>query len=231
MCGRFSLAYQTTDREYDEYFKRIMQAQKKAKPRFNIAPTQTSPIIRVRDGEPVCEEVKWGLFENWWGDKLNIDHPLWNARSEKVFTGGLYKRLAKSHRCVVLATGWYEWKRVKGRKGAGDPFTYGMKDHSIMMFAGIWTTRYLEKDVGQDNYAIITTDANPLAAKVHDRMPVILSQTQAKAWLDPEYKNLEKLESFLVPYKGRDLTTYQVGDFVNKVKNTGKECLAPLAAG
>ncbi len=229
MCGRFSLAYQTTDREYDEYFKRIMQAQKKAKPRYQIAPTQTAPIVRVVDGEPVCEEVRWGLYENWWAEKLELKRQLWNARSEKVFTSGLYKRLAKSRRCVVLATGWYEWKKVPGRK-VGDPYNFCMKDHSIMMFAGLWTTRYLEKDVGEDNFTIITTDPNAMAAKFHDRMPAILNATQAKAWLDPEYKNLEKLEGFLRPYKGRDLMAYQVGPAVNKVKNIGPECLEPIGA-
>lgn len=227
MCGRFSLAYQRTDREYDEYFKQIMQAQKKAKPRYQIAPTQTSPIVRNIDGELVCEEVKWGLYENWWAEKLNIERPLWNARSEKVFKSGLYRRLAMNRRCVVLATAWYEWKPVKGQK-VGDPFAFRMKDKSIMMFAGICATRYLEKDVGEDNYAIITTDPNPLAAKVHDRMPVILTEKQAKAWLDPKYKDFDKLASFLAPYKGRDLMAYQVGPYVNKVKNIGPECLAPV---
>ena len=129
MCGRFSLTYQKTDREYDEYFKRIMRAQSKAKPRHNIAPTQTSPIIRVREGEPVCEEVKWGLYENWWADKLDIKKIMTNARSEKVFTSGLYKHSARKRRCVVLATGWYEWKTVKGRK-VGDPYSFGLKDKS-----------------------------------------------------------------------------------------------------
>lgn len=95
-----------------------------------------------------------------------------------------------------------------------------------MMFTGLWTTRYLEKDLGQDNYVIITTDASPLAARVRDRMPVILSEAQAQAWLGPEYK---KLESFLVPYKGRNFTAYQVGDFVNKVKNIDKRCIVPIA--
>lgn len=225
MCGRFSLIRQITEREYDEYFKRIMESQpKRGKNRFNIAPTQTSPIIRVKNGKPVCEEMKWGLYENWWADKLNLKRPLWNARSEKVFNSGLYKNSAKSRRCVVLATGWYEWKPVRGRK-VGDPFTFGMKDKSIMMFAGIWTTRYLEKDVGEDGYAIITTDPNKVAEKVHDRMPVILNEKQAKTWLDPEYKDLAKLEGFLVPYKGRDLTTHPVGPYVNNVRNIGKECL------
>ena len=58
------------------------------------------------DGELVCTDVKWGLYENWWKETLDLKRPLWNARSEKVFSSGLYKRLAKSRRCVVLATGW-----------------------------------------------------------------------------------------------------------------------------
>lgn len=229
MCGRYSLAYQKTDREYDAYFKSIMQGLKKAKPRYQIAPTQTAPIARVVDGELECDDVKWGLWENWWGDKLNMKHPLWNARSEKVFSSGLYKRLAKSRRCVVLATGWYEWKKVPGRK-TGDPYNFCMKDHSVMMFAGLWTTRYLDKDVGEDNFTIITTAPNSLAAKFHDRMPAMLNASQAKAWLDPDYKDMAKLESFLGPYTGRDISAYQVGPAVNKVKNIGPECLEPASA-
>lgn len=227
MCGRFSLAYQTTDREYDAYFKSIMQAVKKAKPRYNISPTQLATIIRVHDGEAVCEEVKWGLYENWWAEKLDLKRPLWNARSDKVFKSGLYKRLAKSRRCLVPATGWYEWKKIPGQK-VGDPYNFCMKDRSVMMFAGLWTTRYLEKDAGEDNFAIITTDPTPMAAKFHDRMPVILTPAQAKTWLDPECKDLEKLEGFLRTYKGRDLHSYQVGSYVNSPKNIGKECLQPI---
>ena len=229
MCGRFSLAYQKTDREYDEYFKKTMQGIKKAKPRYHIAPTQKATVIRFSDGDPVLEELKWGLWENWWKEKLGMKRPLWNARSEKVFSSGLYKRLAKTHRCLVPATGWFEWKKIPGHE-TGDPYNFCMKDHSVMLFAGLWTTRYLDKDVGEDNFSIITTDPTPMAAKFHDRMPVILTSTQAKAWLDPEYKNLEKLESFLAPYKGRNLTSYQVGPTVNSVKNIGPDCLEPAAA-
>src|SRR5215472_4193039 len=145
MCGRYSLAYQKTDREYDAYFKSIMQAQKKAKTRPHIAPTQLAPIIRMHDGEPVREEVRWGLWENWWGEKLKFKRPLWNARSDKVFNSNLYRGMSKSRRCIVMATGWYEWKKIPGRK-VGDPYNFCMKDHSVMLFAGLWTTKYLEKD-------------------------------------------------------------------------------------
>ena len=118
---------------------------------------------------------------------------------------------------------------MPGRK-MGDPHNFCMKDRSVMMFAGLWTTRYLEKDVGEDNFTIITTDPNPMAAKFHDRMPAILNSTQAKAWLDPDYTDMGKLEGFLHPYKGSDLMAYQVGAAVNKVKNIGPECLEPVEA-
>lgn len=229
MCGRYSLAYQKTDREYDAYFKSIMQAVKKAEPRFQIAPTQTAPIIRMRDDEMVCEEVRWGLFESWWPDKLDINRPLWNARAEKVFKSVCFKNSARKRRCLVLASGWFEWKPVPGRK-TGDPYTFGMKDKSIMMLAGLWTTETVEKDVYRDNFTIITTDGNALAKPIHNRMPIVLNNSQAKAWLDPHYRDLDKLQSFLVPYKGRDLMTYQVGPAVNKVKNIGPECLEPAEA-
>jgi len=119
-------------------------------------------------------------------------------------------------------------QKIPGQK-VGNPDNFCMKDHSIMTFAGLWSTLYLEKDVGEDNFTIITTDPNPMAAKFHDRMPVILNSAQAKAWLDPEFKDMEKLENFLAPYKGRDLTAYQVGAYVNNVKNIGKECLEPIS--
>lgn len=225
MCYRYYI--EKLDREYIQFMRDLLKNPPKIKPNFNVAPTQRVPIIRVVDGKLVCDEVRWGLYENWWEEKLNIKKPMFNARSEKVFGGGLYKHSAKSRRCLVVASGWYEWKEVKGRD-TGDPYALHWKRGGFRAFAGIWTTRYTKFDKREDNFAVITTDPNPVAKKIHDRMPVILNATQAKAWIDSDYKDFAKLESFLVPYKGKDVKTHQVSDYVNSVRNTGPQCLVPV---
>ena len=224
MCGRYSLAYQKTDREYDEYFRQIMEAMPAASARYNIAPQQTAPVVRMVAGTPVCEELRWGFRPNWLDDKNKAQI---NARSETLFSTRMFRSAA---RCLVLATGWYEWQKVTGGKR---PHAFHLEGDPVFAMAGIWTRwKGAEgKNEGYDNYAIITTAANEVAAPIHNRMPVILTGDAIRAWLEnvaSEPADIEELKELMQPYNGRDLSAYPVSTYVNSPKNISEKCLEPF---
>jgi putative SOS response-associated peptidase YedK len=222
MCGRY--AVEKLDREYIQFMRDAMKAAPKVpKSRYNVAPTQSAPILRIWDGKPKFDDVRWQLYEAWWKDISR--GPQINARADKVFTNSMYKHSMAKRRCLVLATGWYEWPK---KPKSGLPHFIHKKDSAPVMFAGIWSTYHSdEKKIHQDNFAIITTEAHKIIEPFHDRMPVIINPKDYDTWLDPECRNPLKLSKLLHPYKGRDLEAYTVSTYVNSPKNTGEECVRP----
>lgn len=212
-------------------------------PQFNVAPSQLAPVVRVVDGLRQLTDLKWGYYEAWWAtlaDKPNPKatpstkkkkprafRPLSNARGETVFTNGLFKRGALNRRCLVIASGWYEWTD----EDHGEvPHFFHKKDGDPLTFAGIWTKTSGNDGKVQENFAIITTDANKAAAVVHPRMPVIIDVQSRATWLDANSDAQPKLEKLLAPYKSKDLDIYPVSDYVNSPKNTARTCIQPISS-
>lgn len=223
MCARY--ATEKLDQEYIKFMREVMKAAPpKLEPRYNIALSQHAPVLRMYDGEPQWADLRWQLYEAWWSKiERGRQH---NARGETVFTNGMFKHSAQKRRCLVLATGWYEWPK-KPKKGR--PHFIHMKDSRPVMFAGIWSTYHSdEKKVHEDNFAIITTEAPEKIKYFHDRQPVIISPKDYTKWLDPENHDLDWLQKRLAPYKGRDLEEYEVSDYVGSVRHQGEECIKPL---
>lgn len=227
MCGRYEI--EMLDREYIQHMRDVMKAApKRRKDRFNVAPSQEAPILRWHDEKLQWNEVRWQLYEAWWKNMPFPVGPQINARSDKVFKINMYKHSMMKRRCLVLATGWYEWNRK--RKSEPPRFIH-MKDSRPILFGGIWTRYYnKETEVGNDNFAIITTDGHEKMKSFHDRMPVIINPRDYAKWLDPENHDEKWLKERLETYKGRDLEVIQVSKYVNNVRNQGKECIKPLAA-
>ena len=227
MCGRYEI--EMLDREYIKYMRDVMKAAPSIKkPRYNVAPSQTAPILRWYDEKFAFHDVRWQLYEAWWKDMQSPRGPQMNARADKVFKIAMYKHSMKKRRCLVLATGWYEWNRK--RKSEPPRFIH-MKDGRPVMFGGIWSTYHSdEKKIHQENFAIITTDAPDKIKPFHDRMPVIIKEKDYAKWLDPKNTDDTWLRKQLEPYKGRDLQVIQVSKYVNNVRNQGKECIEPLVA-
>lgn len=224
MCGRFAIL--KADEEYIQYMRDVMKAARpRMKERFNVCPSQDVHILRFWDGKPKWDEVRWLLYEAWWAKMENPRGPQMNARSDKVFKIAMYKHSMLKRRCLIPATGWYEWNK---KKKSLPPHFIRKKDGSAVMFGGIWSTYHSdEKKLHQDNFAIITTEAHKIIQPFHDRMPVIIKPDDYEKWLDPENKNVAWLEKRLEPYKGRDLEAFYVSHFVNNVRNQGKECIKP----
>lgn len=218
MCGRYQLL------EAKQLLLSLnLPPTPKFKNRYNIAPQQTSWIVRLCDGEPVYDEIHWGFRPAWLKDKNKVQI---NARAETVFSKPMFKHSALNRRCLVMASGWYEWKMMPRGK---QPFRIYQKDEEMIVFAGIWTTWRADGEESQDvdSYAIITTEANPAAALIHPRMPVILSSKTCEEWLDADGKE-KQLNAMLRPYSGKNLNAYPVSTYVNSPNNTDAKCIDPL---
>lgn len=220
MCGRYTSRF-SDERHLAQDLGDIPYFE----PRYNIAPQQTAPIIRMVDGQPRFEELRWGFRPTWLKDKNKAQI---NARAEKVFEKRMFKHSALNRRCLVLASGWYEWRNEGPKK---QPYLFHLRDDGLFAFAGIWTRWHGENDEYVDSYAIITTSANSKATEIHNRMPVLLDEKTQDIWLDQPTLDSDKLGKTLCPYMHTDLETYPVSQYVNSPRNTEQTCISPLRMG
>jgi putative SOS response-associated peptidase YedK len=191
MCGRF-----TNTAGPEEIGKQIggplgAQIRKSAGTgRYNVAPTeQVLTIVAPEKQQPGARTLRWGLLP---GHQSKTRYPLINARLETLLTDGAYAGVPADggHRALVIADGWYEWKRPEDPKLKPQPFRFTVDDGNVFAFAGLW------KDGPIPSCTIITCDSksNRIAATIHDRMPVILADPETlRAWLDVEVSVNEAL--------------------------------------
>ncbi len=220
MCGRFTLTS-----NLDELQGRFgfLSEFTDHEPRYNIAPTQ-SVLTVTNDGHRRGESMRWGLVP-FWAKDLKIGARMINAVGATVSAKPAFRAAFKKRRCLVLANGFYEWRKEDKRK---IPIYIYQRNGEPMAFAGLWDTwRSPEGQVVQ-SCTIITTTANPFIQPIHDRMPVILSEETQALWLDPLTEDPKILEPLLVPAPIEMLTSHPVSDTVNSVKNQGPECILPL---
>ena len=186
--------------------------------RFNIAPTQPAPVIRV-DQEGVREValLRWGLVPFWAKDPA-VGTKMINARAEGLETKPAFRAAMRERRCLVPATGFFEWKGAPGHK---QPFAITLPDRPLFAFAGLWETWKPREGETVETFTIVTTDANDSVAQIHDRMPVILPRDSEVAWLQGEPLEACRL---LTPYSG-PVNLRAVSRVVSSVKNDVPECL------
>jgi putative SOS response-associated peptidase YedK len=220
MCGRFTL--KTPTNVLIEEFG--LDALPPLEPRYNIAPTQ--PVLAVRrapDGGREGALLRWGLVP-FWADDLAIGNRMINARAETVAVKPAYRNAFRLRRCLIVADGFYEWK-VEGR--VRQPYYFRLADDRPLAFAGLWERWEKRGDV-VESCALIVTEANLQARKIHDRMPVILPRDTYDLWLDTA-ANQRQLTALLHPYDASGLVIYPVSRLVNKSANDLPECVVPIA--
>jgi putative SOS response-associated peptidase YedK len=182
-------------------------------PRYNIAPTQQVPIIRRNEGgERELSQVKWG-FVPFWAKDPSVGSKMINGRSETIATAPAYRSAFKKTRCLIPASGFYEW--LKRGVATKQPMHIGMKDGAPFAFAGLWTT-WGPKESELVTCTIITGEPNELVAPIHNRMPVILAAANYDRWFDVDAPDPTSL---LVPYPADAMAAYPVSTRVNSVKN------------
>lgn len=222
MCGRFTLGHSAEDIAKAFGLTEIPDWQ----PRYNLAPTQTIPAI-VEPPETharAFKPLRWGLIPSWSKDS-GIGAKLINARAETVREKPSFRDAFKRRRCLIVADGFYEWKKQSGKK---QPFHFRLTSGEPFAFAGLWERWHSPDGDTIETGTIITTIANDLAATVHDRMPVILQPDEYDRWLDPT-PDLDDLQALLNPYLTDAMTAFPVSLAVNSPTNDSPECVNPLS--
>lgn len=213
MCGRFTFI------DIEDIRERFKTEAIDLKPNYNVAPTQNIPVILNHQ----LSMIRWGLIPFWAKDP-SIGNKMINARAETVDEKPSFKHSLQRKRCLILADGFYEWKKEGYSKR---PHRITLKDKELFGFAGLWDTWKSPAGDIVNSCTIITTRPNELMEGIHDRMPVILSRNAEEVWLDQSIVDSGFLKSLLVPYPAELMVAYEVSAFVNSVKNNGPECLEP----
>lgn len=217
MCGRFTLAI--APEELAEQFQ--LTEVPDFPPRYNIAPSQPiAAILKTSDRpERHFQLLRWGLIPAWSKDPA-IGNRLINARGESVATKPSFRSAFKRRRCLIPASGFYEWQKLNRGK---QPYFIRLRDQPLFAFAGLWETW---QDIA--TATIITTTANPDLEPIHDRMPVILQPQDYDQWLDPDFQNLDQLQSLLQPLPDSTIESYPVSSQVNTPSHDSADCMAPM---
>jgi len=232
MCGRYSI--RTRMPLLEERFD-LAPTGLELEPRSNLAPGQQGPVVITAGGGEDRRELKlmrWGLIPSW-AKEARVGYKMINARAESVDRSPAFKRLFLNRRCLVLADGFYEWAKPARDQGRGGPvarlpFRFILKDGGAFAMAGLWDRWRGPEGVEVESYTIITTLANPLVARLHDRMPVILSPSAEAQWLDPGMAPWE-LKALLRPLEDKGMDCYRVSTLVNRAGNEGPELIRPIA--
>ena len=219
MCGRFELS--TGAESLTDMFG-VRWGDLVHKERFNVAPTN-QVLVLGSTGEPAhAEYMRWGLIPLWKKPEQKLPLNI-NARAETVATSGMFNRAFKRQRCLIPASGFFEWEtKVK-------PFRIGMMDWEPFAFAGIWDHWFGEHGEVR-SCAIITTRPNEIVAPIHDRMPVILGRDAWGPWLDHSLEGGDDLVALLSPFPAEDMAMYEVSPLVNKVRNDVPEVINPTVS-
>ncbi|MDR3585514.1 MAG: SOS response-associated peptidase [Desulfosporosinus sp.] len=219
MCGRFTFV------DIEDIRERFKTEPINLKPNYNVAPTQDVPVI-INDGTNHLAMFRWGLIPFWAKDP-SIGNKMINARAEMVDEKPSFKHILQRKRCLVVADGFYEWKKEKFTKR---PYRITLKNNELFGFAGLWDT--WKSPIGDivNSCSIITTTPNELMSPIHDRMPVILTRDSERVWLDQSIVDSHFLKNLLLPYPADLMIAYEVSSLVNSTKNNGPECLVSVGS-
>ncbi|MGI8908207.1 MAG: SOS response-associated peptidase [Candidatus Sumerlaeaceae bacterium] len=251
MCGRYSMTHTAT--ELAERFG--IEPPPMLAPRYNIAPTQPVLIVREdrhRNRLRESTHVVWGLIPPW-ADDTKIAFRMINARADAVAEKPAFRHAFRRRRCLVPASGFYEWKKTplpaasqpddlfagedltQAPEGLGaaqkfnrEPNFIHMISGELFAFAGLWEVWDGPNGETIESCTILTTDANSLLAPIHDRMPVILPPNQFSEWLDTSNEDVATLSHLLRPYPADAMEAYVVSSIVNSPRNDEPACSAPV---
>ncbi|MBW6521846.1 MAG: SOS response-associated peptidase [Desulfoarculaceae bacterium] len=221
MCGRFVL---TSTTEHIRQSFGVDDVPSIA-PRYNIAPTQDVLVIRQNGGgSRYAGMLRWGLIPHWAKDPA-IGNKMINARSETAHEKPSFRNSIHYHRCLIPASGFIEWSQQNGSK---QPWYIHRKDGELLAFAGIWDS-WQGAEGTIDSCSILTTSANNLVAKIHDRMPVVLSVSEYDQWLDRQITEAKQLEALYAPFPADLLEAIPISTKINNPRFDSRDCLEPLS--
>jgi putative SOS response-associated peptidase YedK len=222
MCGRFLLT--ATPEEVQALFGYLDG--EAFPPRYNIAPTQPIAIVRMLHGARRFGLVRWGLIPSWVKDPKRFQL-LINARAEGIEEKASFRNAMKYRRCLVPASGFYEWRRMPGSNSGKtrQPFWLRPRDGRPVAFAGLWENWYDSDGSDIESGAIVTTDANGVVASIHDRMPVVVAPEDFERWLSGTPAEAAEL---LRPAPNDTFEAIEIGRRVNSADNDDPGVLDPV---
>jgi len=201
---------------------RVELDHEKYKPVFNAAPGMQLPVITSENPTKV-QFFYWGLIP-FWAKSRDNSYKMINARGESLTQKPAYRSLLKSKRCLVIADGFFEWKKTEKQK---NPYNIKLKDDSMFAFAGLCDSWKNENNETINSFTIITTSPNLLVSSIHDRMPVILPQHSEQNWLSKSISPDLALK-MLLPYPEYEMKAYAISTLVNSSKNNFPEILSAI---
>lgn len=222
MCGRFAItqtAFTHIEQILHTRFGEVV-------PRYNIAPTTNIPVIRQVEEGYAMHDMRWGLVPSW-SKEPNTSFATFNARIETVAQKPAFRNAFRRRRCVIPASGFYEWHTDED--GSKQPYYFRLKSGDEMALAGLW-----EEWKGADgsvlhSCAILVGGANELLGRFHERMTTILPEEHIEDWLNPREDTDYLLALLSTPHPAQPMEAIKVSRKVNSVRNQGAEVLAPLA--
>ncbi|SIR57633.1 Putative SOS response-associated peptidase YedK [Haladaptatus litoreus] len=214
MCGRLSLFAPEAD--LTERFDAVPT--RPIRPRYNVAPGQDHPVVR-NDAPDEMHFPTWGFVPHW-ADEFGGGHI--NARAETLAEKPTFRDAYRERRCLVLADGFYDWKKTATGK---QPYRMTRADGKPFAMAGLWEP--WQNGEQKTSFTVVTTEPNDLVGEIHHRMPVILAEDEESRWL---HDDEEEFESVLDTFPGNEMRAYPVSKRVNSPKNDSPELVAEVMA-
>ncbi|PTM38875.1 SOS response-associated peptidase [Bosea sp. 124] len=223
MCGRYAITLPP------EAMRTMFgyREQPNFPPRYNIAPTQPVPVVRLHEGVPQFMLMRWGFIPGWVKDLR--DFPLViNIRGESAATKPSFRAALIRRRCLMPADGFYEWHRLgQGRQAESRAYLFRRPDRGLFAFAALWETWHSQDGSEIDTVALVNGPANGMMAAIHDRCPVVVEPRDFGAWLDPAAEARD-IAALLRPPPDEMLEIVRIGNAVNKVAHDGPEVQEPF---
>lgn len=219
MCGRFAL-FSSTARIHKQF---AAIGELDFKPHFNITPAQTVPVICTDEaGIRIIITARWGLIPSWVKDTAEFTHPI-NAKAETASIKPMFRHAYRSHRILIPADAFYEWVSHNGKQ----PYLIRLKDNELIGMGGLME-HWHGPDADITTFTILTTSANPLMARIHERMPVIIKPENYADWLDGKLNDVIKIQAMTEPYPERLMEAYPVSRELNNPHHDSPELITPV---
>lgn len=222
MCGRYTLK---NPERLERDLARLFEISAKLAARFNVAPSQTLPVVvRPVDRPAAVAELRWGFLPPWEQGAKPAILPI-NAQIETVAQKPMFRAALRERRCLVPADGFYEWR--KDADGGKTPFHIERVGSEPFYLAGIWQPA---RGPHPGTFAVLTTRPNALMEPIHRRMPVLLTGERARDWVATPSPDEAMLADYATPYVAEDMQALVVSRLVNSPRHDDPECVAPRGA-
>jgi len=221
MCGRFVRKSTITiiEDEFDIY-----EVQWAFEPSYNIAPSQDVACVIGNEGNRLVK-FRWGLVP-FWAEDPSIGYKMINARAETIAQKRSFARAFKKQRCLVVADGFYEWRKLADGKRKMPMYVHLREDRPFG-FAGLYENWKSKEGTILQTCTIITTPSNELMSSIHNRMPAIIAPEMRQIWLDSEVQDVDRLMPLLAPYDSGRMEAYEVSKKVNSPTYNEPDCIKP----